>query len=62
LSRVSRVRIPMVTTVIARILILMLAIRALAQGAAGLVSDLETIDDVSSVLADWCDAVNDRLT
>lgn len=62
LSRIARVRIPVVTTVIARLLVLMLAIRALALGAGGLVSDLETIDDVSSTLAEWCDAVKDRLT
>lgn len=61
LSRVRAVPIPIVTTIIGWLLVLFLAIRALAKGAAGLASDLETIEDAAATIRDWCDAVRERL-
>jgi len=61
LSRVRAVPIPIVTTIIGWLLVFFLAVRALAKGAAGLASDLETIEDMFQVLNEWCLAVRERL-
>lgn len=61
LSRVKNVPIPVVTNIIGWLLVLFLAIRALAKGAAGLASDLDTIETVASILTDWCDAMRAKI-
>jgi hypothetical protein len=61
LSRIKAVPIPVVTNIIGWLLVLFLAIRALAKGAAGLASDLETIEDMSSIVKDWCDAITEKI-
>lgn len=62
LSRAKNVPIPIVSTIIGWLLVLFLAIRALAKGAAGLASDLETIEDSAGWVSEICDHIGDILT
>lgn len=62
LSRVKGIPIPIVTTVIGWVIVFLLAINALAKGAAGLISDIETIEDGAAFLAGLCEAASDKLT
>lgn len=61
LSRARRVPIPVVSTIIGWLLVFFLAIRALSKGAAGLASDLESIEDTAGILDDWCDEIRARI-
>lgn len=61
LQKILSTRIPVLTQIVAYLLVMVLAINAFAKGAGALVSDLDTIEDVSGVVDDWCAEIANRL-
>lgn len=61
LRRLLSVRFPPLVTVVSILIVFILAIQAFAKGAAALVSDLETIEEVSAILDEWCSEIASRI-
>ena len=63
LQRLLRVPVPIPgwVQVITLLITFVLAIQALSKGAATLVSDVETVQDIAATLASWCEAITNRL-
>lgn len=61
LSRVLRSPLARVPAVAASVIALIFLVDALHKGALSLVSDLETIEDLSATLDDWCEGAAELL-
>lgn len=63
LQRLLNVKVPIPGWVqlITLLLTFVLLIQAISKGAASLVSDIETVEDIAGTLAAWCEAIEDKL-
>lgn len=63
LQRLLNVRVPIPGWVqlITLLLTFVLLIQAFTKGAAALVSDIETVEDIAGTLAEWCELIEDRI-